>query len=131
MLPNLGFHELLIFGTIAIVLFGKRLPEVARSLGSTYRQFREGLADFQRQMDVTNMASTTTTTRWTPPAREPEDRQAPTAPKFEPPAALGGPSAVSTTARSTTAAATAEAGSAVTSSAPELGSISSEAAQQS
>jgi sec-independent protein translocase protein TatA len=82
MLPNLGFHELLIFGAIAIVLFGKRLPEVARSLGSTYRQFREGLADFQRQMDVSSVGNST---RWTPPPRASEDRQAPTAPKFEPP----------------------------------------------
>lgn len=130
MLPNLGFHELLIFGTIAIVLFGKRLPEVARSLGSTYRQFREGLADFQRQMDVTNMASTSTTTRWTPPAREPEDRQAPTAPKFEPPGApkFELPGAVSGTSA---AASSTAASSMPASSAPEMTSVRSEAAQQS
>lgn len=49
---GLGTQELLIFGVIAVLLFGKRLPEVARSMGSSYREFRRGLSDIQRQVDV-------------------------------------------------------------------------------
>ena len=33
MLPNLGPMEMMIIGGIAVLMFGKRLPEVGRSLG--------------------------------------------------------------------------------------------------
>ena len=61
-----------------------RLPEVARSLGATYRQFREGLADFQRQMDLSTMD--TPVNRWDRKRTEVNDQDVPSAPKFEPPA---------------------------------------------
>jgi sec-independent protein translocase protein TatA len=48
---NLGFQELLIFGIIAVLLFGKRLPEVARSLGQSYHEFRRGLHDLKSEVD--------------------------------------------------------------------------------
>ncbi len=42
---GIGYMELIIVGIIAVLLFGKRLPEVARSLGSTFVQFKKGLND--------------------------------------------------------------------------------------
>ena len=48
---GMGVGELLIFGVIAVLLFGKRLPEVARSFGQSYHQFRRGLQDVQSEMD--------------------------------------------------------------------------------
>jgi TatA/E family protein of Tat protein translocase len=47
---GLSMHELMIIGVIAVLLFGRKLPEVARSLGSSYKEFRKGLNDFQSQV---------------------------------------------------------------------------------
>jgi sec-independent protein translocase protein TatA len=44
MLPNLGPLELLIVMGIAVLLFGKRLPEVGRSLGRGIVEFKKGLS---------------------------------------------------------------------------------------
>jgi sec-independent protein translocase protein TatA len=40
---NLGPMELLIVGGIALMLFGKRLPDVARSLGKSIVEFKKGV----------------------------------------------------------------------------------------
>ena len=42
-----GITELIVIGVLAVLLFGSKLPEVARSLGSSYQQFRKGLSDIQ------------------------------------------------------------------------------------
>ena len=42
-----GISELIVIGVLAVLLFGSKLPEVARSLGSSYQQFRKGLSDIQ------------------------------------------------------------------------------------
>ncbi len=76
-------QELLIFGVIALLLFGKRLPEVARSLGKGVTEFKRGLSGFERELT----SATNTRSSYTPPSRPiPDDnRIEPTAPKFEPP----------------------------------------------
>jgi sec-independent protein translocase protein TatA len=42
--------EMLIIMVVALLVFGKRLPEVARSLGETVVNFRKGLADMQNDV---------------------------------------------------------------------------------
>jgi sec-independent protein translocase protein TatA len=44
---GMGPMELMIIGAIAVLLFGSKLPEVARSLGSSYKEFKKGLNEFQ------------------------------------------------------------------------------------
>ncbi len=39
----LGVPEMIVIGVIALLLFGKRLPEVARSLGKGVVEFKKGL----------------------------------------------------------------------------------------
>ena len=56
---GMGMQELVIIGIIAVLLFGKKLPEVAKSLGASYRDFRKGLNDIHSQMDVSDYSATT------------------------------------------------------------------------
>ena len=46
MIPSFGATEVLIFLVVVLLLFGaKRIPDLARSLGSGAREFREGISD--------------------------------------------------------------------------------------
>ena len=42
---SLGWPEMLALGIVALLLFGKRLPEVGRSLGRGIVEFKKGLRD--------------------------------------------------------------------------------------
>ena len=75
-----GPMELLIIGAIAVLLFGKRLPEVGRSLGKGLVEFKKGLHGIEDEIESVADSSTTTT------GGEVEDREEATVPKFEPPA---------------------------------------------
>lgn len=46
-----GPFELLIIGVVALLLFGKRLPDVARSLGSSLSEFKKGLRTIESEID--------------------------------------------------------------------------------
>ena len=46
---GLGYQELLIILVIVLVLFGaNRLPELARSLGSSVKEFKKGVTEAQK-----------------------------------------------------------------------------------
>ena len=90
---GLSFQELIIVGVVAILLFGKNLPDVARKFGGMYREFRKGLDDLRSQVDFTD------TFNAAPPKSRPsrktyseyDDYDEVTAPKFEPPPAAPAP----------------------------------------
>lgn len=47
---GIGPTEMLIVGVIAVILFGNRLPTVARSLGKSLTEFKKGMRDFENEM---------------------------------------------------------------------------------
>ncbi len=79
---SLGYSEMLVFGVVALLLFGSRLPEMARKLGGTYRELKKSVNEFQREFQAID--------QYEPPKRksEPSVEQRvseTTAPKFTPP----------------------------------------------
>ena len=80
---GLGPTEMLIVLVIAVLLFGKRLPEVGRSLGKGLVEFKKGLNDIKSEVDSATYAqpsSSRVAQRYNA-----DDHDEPTAPKFEPP----------------------------------------------
>ena len=49
---NIGTTELLIVALVALLLFGRRLPEVGRSLGKGITEFKKGLKDVKSDMEA-------------------------------------------------------------------------------
>jgi sec-independent protein translocase protein TatA len=80
---GLNYVELLVIGAVAVLLFGGRLPSVARSLGKSLTEFKRGLADIQDEVRNADRVPTKSSSRF----HEIDDRDEATAPKFEPPAA--------------------------------------------
>lgn len=82
---GLGTWEILLVGVIAVMLYGRRLPEVAKSFGATYRQFRRQLNDLQSQFSLDDI--TAPTNPYSPPKTysDYDDHEVISAPRFEPP----------------------------------------------
>jgi len=76
--------ELAIFAVIALLLFGKRLPEVARSLGKGIVEFKKGVRGIEDEVNTSTYNNYSAPTSAPRPAA-PEDSAPVTAPKFEPP----------------------------------------------
>lgn len=46
-----GAMELIIIGVIAVLIFGKRLPEIARGMGKSLTEFKKGLNEAKQTKD--------------------------------------------------------------------------------
>ncbi len=46
-----GGTEMVIIGILALLIFGRRLPDVARSMGKSIVEFKKGLRDVKDQID--------------------------------------------------------------------------------
>ena len=87
---GLTFQEMLVVGIIAIVLFGSKLPEVAKMLGQHYARFRKTLTDMQAQVNLHEIydprpTPSSYTTRSRSSYSSFDDSDEPSAPRFEPP----------------------------------------------
>lgn len=94
---GMGYPELLVVGFIALLFFGKRLPEVARSLGKGVTEFKKGVQGLEDELRDAGSSSPYTELPHSTEAQSPQ------VPKFEPPVA-----AAETETQSATATATAE-----------------------
>ncbi len=79
MLPNLQPGEMMVVLIIAVLLFGKRLPEVGRSLGKGIIEFKKGL----RGVDDDFLNHTETPTYHEPTRYASDDAGTISVPKFE------------------------------------------------
>ena len=98
MFGGIGTFEMMLFGVVALLLFGAKLPEVARNLGGTYRGLKRSVDDFKREFQAVETyepksfkqdepeSSESTAPKFSPPVDqdEPESTES-TAPKFPPP----------------------------------------------
>ncbi len=78
-----GPMEMVFILGIGVLLFGKRLPEVGRSLGKGIMEFKKGIQGIEAEF--TSAASTTSTAKSTRTQAKADDYVEATAPKFEPP----------------------------------------------
>jgi len=51
---NLGAPEILVILILGVLLFGRRLPEVGRSLGKGIVEFKKGLKGLEDEVDVSS-----------------------------------------------------------------------------
>src|SRR5262249_29156374 len=72
----------IILAVIGILLFGKRLPEVGRSLGKGIVEFKKGLKGLEDEVDTHSSAAPAPQAPALEPPRPPQ-RVTATAPKFE------------------------------------------------
>jgi sec-independent protein translocase protein TatA len=77
-----GPMEMLIIGGIAVLLFGKRLPEVVRSLGKGIVEFKKGIGGIEDEINSATSSSASSHSSST----QANDHEETAAPKFEPPA---------------------------------------------
>ena len=78
---GLGPMELLIIGVIAVLLFGKRLPEIARSAGKSLTEFKRGMTHVEDEIHSAGSAASQVSYE-----DDYDDHEEASAPKFEPPA---------------------------------------------
>ena len=100
MFPSLSPAEMLVIGGLAVLLFGKRLPEVGRSLGRSVvdelAQIRNEFRDSSHSMYNDSMSSYNSsgynTSSYDYGSSDVYDRSDVTVPKFEPPGTASGKS---------------------------------------
>jgi len=60
-LQNMGTGEWMVILCIALIIYGRRLPEVARSLGKSINEFKKGMREFEDNAnEVANDVKTAT-----------------------------------------------------------------------
>jgi sec-independent protein translocase protein TatA len=102
MSPILAFlgaePQLILVAFVALLLFGKRLPELMRSLGKSVTEFKKGVSGIEEEMGRPNNYNSNS---YLPPPTyhdsvrplPAEERPEITAPKFQPPTAAPTPPA--------------------------------------
>ena len=93
MIPGIpgGFEFLLLMG-IALLLFGRQLPEVAKNVGKGLREFQNGLKGLQSEVSKSSSTSGSSYSSSSPAStsrpipEEEQDEDDFDVPKFEPPA---------------------------------------------
>jgi len=76
---------MLVLAVLAILLYGERLPEVARNLGKQFVELKKSVQGIRDQFDEVTREVTSTMDRSLQKTELTVEREEATAPKFEPP----------------------------------------------
>jgi sec-independent protein translocase protein TatA len=77
---GLSPSEMMIVGVVAVLLFGSRLPSVARSMGKSFIEFKKGMRGIEDEINGAVREERPAVKR-----HADEDRQLTSAPRFVPP----------------------------------------------
>ena len=81
-IPGLGMQEMLLLLLLGVLLFGRKLPDIGRSLGKTVIEFKKGVSGVEEE--ISNATSGGSKAAIEPEAVRPPQRVTPSgAPKFE------------------------------------------------
>ena len=89
---GLGPLEIVVIAAIAVMIYGKRLPEVGRTAGKTMGQLRRQWQEMSREFELAATLDSQPAPRRPASTRRYVDEAGPTvaSAKIEPPAATGG-----------------------------------------
>jgi len=82
---GIGLQEMIIIGVVGVLLFGKRLPEVGRSVGKSLMEFKRGMQGIESEIQGARNAVDHAAAQATNYEEMADDYQDPSVPKFEPP----------------------------------------------
>jgi sec-independent protein translocase protein TatA len=85
-----GPGDMMIIAVVAVLLFGKNLPQVARQAGRALSELKRGMAGLQSELNsaiYSNEPASNSRQSSISAYREEDETDEPTAPKFEPPPA--------------------------------------------
>ncbi len=81
---GVGTSEMILVGIVALMLFGSRLPEVARKMGGTYRGLKKSVDEFKREFEAVEHYEPPRAKSLTKEETDADDSST-DAPKFKPP----------------------------------------------
>ena len=79
---GLGVQEMLLLLLLGVLLFGRKLPDIGRSLGKTVIEFKKGIGGMEDEINTASSGATRSAIE-PEPVRPPQRVTAPTAPKFD------------------------------------------------
>jgi len=86
---GLGPVEIVVIGAIAVMLYGKRLPEVGRSVGQGIGELRKQMATLSRDMDLAAHLDAAPAKRVARRFDDDGGHPSAAAPRFDPPSDAG------------------------------------------
>ena len=81
----MNLDSMIIIGIIGVLLFGKRLPEVGRSVGKSLMEFKRGMQGIESEIQGARQAVDHAASRSASYEELADDYPEPAVPKFEPP----------------------------------------------
>ena len=79
---SFGFQEILLLLLLGVLLFGRKLPDIGRSLGKTVIEFKKGIGGLEEEISSATSTTPGRTAAIEPEPVRPPQRVTPSAPVF-------------------------------------------------